>query len=1008
MDTHTIYQLFSASYHSDRNIRKQAELQIKQVETTPEFFSIILQLMGSEELELGARQAAAIYLKNRIRKSWNVDGETQSGGAIPISTNDREMFKRMILQILVNAQNVVRLQLLECLNKALTYDFPDNWPDYMNQVHSLVASNDPRVVYIGLLSLLQVVKVFQWKTNELRGPLIGIIQTTFPAILQIAQNLVNEDSVDAAEMLRVVFKTYNSVIQYELIATLQENSSLIPWCTILLQIIAKPLPETSLPEDLEDRESYPWWKVKKWAYRILNRLFSRYGNPAQLPKTSKEYKGFAENFVHNFAPQILHEYLRQTDVWIQKKQWLSNKALFCLSDFYKDAITHKTTWQIFKAHSGKIVSEFIFPQLCFSEPDQELWDEDPVEYVHKKIDPLEDLTSPSMVAINLLMDLAKYRKKYTFTGILSFVNSILNTYLESSPEARDPRAKDGALRMVGCLADMVLSKKSNMAHLMEGFFTTHVFPEFRSQYHFLRARACDTLIRFSNIEFQNQSNLAAAFQGITECMQDPELPVKVQAALGLQSLIHHDFVKDALIPNLQMVMQELLNLTNQIDVDTLTTVTEEFVEVFSAELAPFAVQLCVQMRDTFLRLLKDLEETQYNIVDEDFNNAIDLDGTSDKTMAATGLLKTISTLILSLDTTPEIFSELQNTLLPVITYTLQKGIVDLYDEVFDVIDSCTFSTKQISPTMWNVFELIYQTFKTSGIDYLEEMLPALDNYISYGAEVFVKTPDLQGMIYDIVETVMKSDRLGDVDRVCACKLIESVLLNCRGHVDHYVEPFLILAFEPLGRIEEISNVALKVYCIEVVVNALFYNPLITLRILEERGLTQGFFTIWFNNLDKFTRVHDKKLVIVTLCTLIAIPVEQLPSTLLAGWPQVLEGILSTFKSLPKAEADDEDVKDEDTKYLEFITEEAANHVNEEDDEIDQDMEEEALFESPLDDINVYIRFQEIFIGLQQHNHTSYNLLTKNLNEQQSSFITSIFSKADEQRKEHQKIANGKE
>lgn len=30
---------------------------------------------------------------------------------------------------------------------------------------------------------------------------------------------------------------------------------------------------------------------------------------------------------------------------------------------------------------------------------------------------------------------------------------------------------------------------------------------------------------------------------------------------------------------------------------------------------------------------------------------------------------------------------------------------------------------------------------------------------------------------------MKSDRLGENDRVCACKLMESVLLNCKGRVD---------------------------------------------------------------------------------------------------------------------------------------------------------------------------------------------------------------------------------
>lgn len=30
---------------------------------------------------------------------------------------------------------------------------------------------------------------------------------------------------------------------------------------------------------------------------------------------------------------------------------------------------------------------------------------------------------------------------------------------------------------------------------------------------------------------------------------------------------------------------------------------------------------------------------------------------------------------------------------------------------------------------------------------------------------------------------MKTDRLGENDRPCACQLAESLLLNCRGYVD---------------------------------------------------------------------------------------------------------------------------------------------------------------------------------------------------------------------------------
>jgi len=46
---------------------------------------------------------------------------------------------------------------------------------------------------------------------------------------------------------------------------------------------------------------------------------------------------------------------------------------------------------------------------------------------------------------------------------------------------------------------------------------------------------------------------------------------------------------------------------------------------------------------------------------------------------------------------------------------------DLYNEVFEIIDSCTFSAKSISPTMWQAFELLHKTFKAGAELYLEGM-----------------------------------------------------------------------------------------------------------------------------------------------------------------------------------------------------------------------------------------------------------------------------------------------
>ena len=65
----------------------------------------------------------------------------------------------------------------------------------------------------------------------------------------------------------------------ELPPQLQEDPVLIPWGNLFLQIIAKEIPESELPVDKDERESYPWTKAKKWSFANLNRLFSRYIYP---------------------------------------------------------------------------------------------------------------------------------------------------------------------------------------------------------------------------------------------------------------------------------------------------------------------------------------------------------------------------------------------------------------------------------------------------------------------------------------------------------------------------------------------------------------------------------------------------------------------------------------------------------------------------------------------------------------------------------------------------------
>lgn len=95
--------------------------------------------------------------------------------------------------------------------------------------------------------------------------------------------------------------------------------------------------------------------------------------------------------------------------------------------------------------------------------------------------------------------------------------------------------------------------------------------------------------------------------------------------------------------------------------------------------------------------------------------------------------------------------------------------------------------------------------------------------------------------------------------------------------------------------------------------------------------------------------------------------------------------------------DEEDVFDEGSEYIEYLALQAAKSRpadREEDEESEWDLEEEIYSESPLDDIDPYIHFRDVFKGLQQHNPESYSELTKALTTDQQAYILTLMVTAD--------------
>lgn len=310
--------------------------------------------------------------------------------------------------------------------------------------------------------------------------------------------------------------------------------------------------------------------------------------------------------------------------------------------------------------------------------------------------------------------------------------------------------------------------------------------------------------------------------------------------------------------------------------------------------------------------------------------------------------------------------------------------------------------------MWQAFELIHATFKSGAELYLEDMLPALDNFVQYGAAQLTQKPEYVQALYGMVQDMFQDQKVGGVDRICACKLAEAMMLSLRGHIDQSVTGFIAMSMIVLSG-NDIKVKSYKIHLMEMVINAIYYNPILTIAVLENKGWTNRFFSLWFSNMDHFSRVHDKKLCIVAIVSLLSLSADQIPASVSTGWPRLLQGLTGLFKTLPNAlknreealkedftydsatyefddddewadedtnwnpeegaEGDQGDARDESTAYLEFLNEEAAKfsqidgqYKDQLDDSDDELGEDSVLLESPLDKIEPYQLFRNVLLS----------------------------------------------
>ncbi|XP_052477048.1 importin beta-like SAD2 isoform X2 [Gossypium raimondii] len=1018
MDLPSLVVVLQAALNPNPAERKAAEQSLNQFQYTPQHLVRLLQIIVDNNCDMAVRQVASIHFKNFIAKNWApLDPNEQQ----KILQSDKDMVRDHILVFVTQVPPLLRVQLGECLKTIIHADYPEQWPRLLDWVkHNL----QDQQVYGALFVLRILARKYEFKSEEERTPVHRIVEETFPHLLNIFNRLVQIDkpALEVADLIKLICKIFWSSIYLEIPKQLLDPNLFNAWMMPFLNVLERPVPLEGQPVDPELRKSWGWWKVKKWTVHILNRLYTRFGD---LKLRNPENRAFAQMFQKNYAGKILECHLNLLGV-IRVGGYLPDRVTNLILQYLGSSISKNSMYTLLQPQIDVLLFEIVFPLMCFNDNDQKLWEEDPHEYVRKGYDIIEDLYSPRTASMDFVCELVRKRGKENLQKFIQFIVEIFKRYDEAPVEYKPYRQKDGALLAVGALCDKLKQTepyKSELEHML----MQHVFPEFRSPVGHLRAKAAWVAGQYARINFSDQNNFRLALHSVVSGLCDPELPVRVDSVFALRSFVEACRDLNEIRPILPQLLDEIFKLMNEVENEDLVFTLETIVDKFGEEMAPFALGLCQNLAAAFWRCMNTSEA--------------DDEADDPGALAAVGCLRAISTILESVSRLPQLFVQIEPTLLPIMRRMLTTDGQEVFEEVLEIVSYMTFFSPTISLEMWSLWPLMIEALADWAIDFFPNILVPLDNYISRGTAHFLtcKEPDYQQSLWNMISSVMADKNLEDNDIEPAPKLIEVVFQNCRGQVDHWVEPYLRITLDRLRRTEKSR---LKCLLVQVIANSVYYNAVLTLSILNKLCVTTEVFNLWFHLLQQvkksgllanFKREHDKKVCCLGLTSLLALPGEQFPGEALERVFKATLDLLVAYKGQITA-ANEEEVEDDDMDGFQTDDEDDANasdkemgvdaededeadnirlqklaaqakafHPTDDDDsDSDDDFSDDEELLSPIDEVDPFVFFVDTVKALQASDPIRFQNLTQTLDFHFQALANSVAQHAEQRRAEIEK------
>lgn len=856
----------------DINTKKIAEGHLEELSRTSSFLTGLLEL-SAKDPEPPVRLFSAAYFRRYLERFWNVEGF------------DKASIVKEFPYLLLSSSKEGEKQLLTTLQFILKTEEVEDWKSIITKTEEFILSTEVPKITTGLKILNKMVlafieeykaeKEFESLFDNLGGPLLNIIG-----------GAVKDRNTEVAGL---AMKILGHSCESYIVPNIFKNVVFVQNLISVIEICINTLFESVSPV--------------KWSFMVLNGILKKTKKKKDLPAFAIFERADVLTLLYRKAVDILSLYTRTG---------LSSKVVVQAFDLIRNIGSKSAGWELVKGDSPMLTSRFILPGVSFTEEMEDSWESSQIDFMREN--EARYAKTISTVTSELFLDIAKRGKGSP--ELLSYLVSVIINEISGYSANAPPelvRLRYGGL-MLFKIAGKYIHKNPDVFRI--------VLTDIKAPHPTIQYIAFSTLQHFSY--FMPMPTLI--LEPFLAAVRSKEIAVVVESVLCLPNILTNDEMRARLKGSIPGFIKLLLELSNKIQIEALTTALEDVIIQCTEESLEIAPGIVDAICSSIVHLLKESAENEEDEPEERYE-VID------------GYIRTITTLIEALEKSPE---SVKTLMVPIKRMALEIGNShsDFFPDLFSLIIVSSYTMKSVDG-LYEILGMILKLPVDTLSIYISELSGVLDNFITYGKE------QMCGFIEPILRilTEMMEGVITEYDFPYLCRILESILLNMPQALGDKLGPFINRAIRlVLSDREMLTTNSSLISAVEIVLCSVIIVPRETLGLLQEvneLGFIMGSLESTYR---KFERVHDLKLLLLFTGILLSQQEKSLPAVVkvdlimkifvfaLEGFPEAL----ARREALKRELADEDYNADMDDSYGET-----------------ECFDEDPSFETPLDAINPF-------------------------------------------------------